>query len=119
MTNPNTDEGPCDDKGAAVETMLTAAMIAAVQYRNQHGVDALAMIEPTKGVRVAPVFEIMRSLATEDDKCWLNAKASELHEKIMSAPDELWFATKRNNNIDIWNVPLITCMSAWDHHTDA
>lgn len=101
---------------SAVDTMLAAAMVAAAQYRASHGQDGLTVIAPD-GVKVVPVREAMQGLAedeknmSESDKEKWTSNACRLHQRVLEDSQNVWFATRREGNIDIWQVPLEQCVN--------
>ena len=111
-----TDEKP-------VDTMLVAAMTAAHQYREQNGADGITLITP-EGVRTAPVIQTMyeltknENMSTDDQEKW-NSNTSKLQDNVVNDPKNAWFATKRNGSIDVWQVPLVTCKSAFEKTTSS
>lgn len=125
-SNPPEDCTPQDkptvnsQNQSAVDTMLTAAKVAAAQYRETHSVDALTVITPD-GVRVAPVMEAMHMIAqaeinmSDNDREKWNANTGQLHAHVLNDPNNLWFATKRSGNIDIWQSSLAECKELMSH----
>lgn len=107
---------------SAVDTMLTAAKVAAVQYRESHTIDALTVIT-SEGVRVAPVLDAMHMIAqsesnmSDNDRDKWNANTDRLRAHVLSDVNNLWFATKRDGNIDIWQSSLVECKELMNHLT--
>lgn len=119
----NVDQSDQNAEGENVDTMLVAAMRAAFVYRNTFGVDGLTLIT-NDGVRTAPVAQTMSELRNEDNdtisqdaqEVW-NSTISQIQTNVDADREHLWFASKRNKNLDVWRVSLETCEGHCKEHT--
>lgn len=112
------------ENNVAVNTMLTAAMIAAAQYRRQHGQDGLTIISTT-GVRTTRVEEAMASVCRAQDmtpqqETMWRANTARLKMEVLNEGNTgmLWFATLNvDQQLDVWQVPLAKCTEVFENAT--